>query len=114
MRAVSIALLCILMLTVIGLMVASVLLAFLTIVSPAVATLLTALCVTVLCLVVMLFLMSDRRRYGGVLSGAGAILPTVLNMIKRRPIGAVGTALAVGVIAELLQNGGKSGDSRRS
>lgn len=102
-------------LVVIGLLVSSILLAFLTVASPAVATLLTALCLAAVIVLLALFLSSDRRRSGGSLgNGMDGLLSGMLGTIKRKPMGAVGTALAMGIITELMQRGGSSSDDRRS
>ena len=100
-------------LVVIGLLIASILLAFLTLASPALATLLTALCLAALTLLLALFLSSSRRRGGGMLGdGADSLLSGLLHAIRRKPMGAVGTALALGVMTELMQRGGSSSDDR--
>ncbi len=113
-RGVLIALVLVLALTVIGFLIASILLAFLTIVTPPVATLLTAVCLAAVALLLALVVVIQRRRHGGVMREASRLLPSVLGIIRRRPMGAVGTALALGVMAELLQrNGGASGEGRR-
>ncbi|MEZ5933544.1 MAG: hypothetical protein R3F54_16645 [Alphaproteobacteria bacterium] len=105
----------VLLLTVVGLLVASVLMAFLTIVSPPVAALLTAFCLAVVGLLLMLILMLSRRRSAfGMLNGLAVLGPNLLGFIKRRPVGAIGTALALGVLTELLQRDGASSDKRGS
>lgn len=101
-------------LVVIGLLIASLLLAFLTIAPPAVATLLTALCLAVVCLLLMIIVLSSRRRYGGMLRGGSSLVPHVLQFIRRKPLGAVGTALAAGIVTEILQRNGKSSGARRT
>ena len=101
-------------LVVIGLLITSILLAFLTVASPAMATFLTALCLTAIILLLALFLSSDRRRGGSSLGDMDSLLAGVLGTIKRKPMGAVGAALAMGVVSELMQRGGKSSDDRRS
>lgn len=94
----------------IGLSIASILLALLNVASPALATLLTALIVAAFCLLLSLFLVIDRRRSGGMLLGVGKLMPSLLGVVRRRPIGAVGAALALGVVVDLLQreNGGSN------
>lgn len=115
LHAILIALTAVLALAVIGFLIASVLLALLTIASPPVATLLTALCLAAVASLLALFLVSSRRRTGSMLRGAGTLLPGFLGIVKRRPLGAVGTAMALGVVAELLQrDGGGSTKTRRS
>ena len=102
-------------LTVIGLLIASILLAFLTVAAPAVATLLTALCVAAVSLLLALFLSNSQRRGTGVLGdGIDSMLSGLLSTVRRKPMGAVGTALALGVMTELMQRGGSSSDDRRS
>lgn len=114
-RAALVAVLALLLLTIIGLLVASVLLAFLAIASPPVATLLTASCMAVVSLLLLLLLMLGRRRSSiGSLNGLAALVPHVLGLIRRRPVGAIGTALALGVLVELLQGDGRSSGNRRS
>lgn len=102
-------------LVVIGLLIASILLAFLAVASPAVATLLTAVCLAAVTLLLALFSGSDRRRESSSLGdGMDGMLSSVLGTIKRKPMGAVGTALAMGVMTELMQRGGSSSANRRS
>ena len=113
-RGTLIALIAVLMLAGIGLLIASILLAFLTITQPAVATLLTALCVAVVISLLAMFLMIDRRRRGGSLGELGRLLPGLQQMIKQKPMGAVGVALALGIVTELMQRGGGSSSGRRS
>ena len=112
-RAVLIGTVALFAMIVVGLLIASVLLAFLTITSPPIATLLTAVCLAALASLLSLFLISDRRRHGGLLRDANALLPGLLGIVRRRPLGALGTALALGVVTELLQHDGSSPKGRR-
>ena len=99
----------------IGLLVATILLAFLTVASPAMATFLTVLCLAAVGLLLALFLSSSRDRQGSLLSGGlDSAVSGLLRTIKRKPMGAVGTALALGIMTELMQRGGSSSDDRRS
>ena len=113
-RGVLIALVALLGLVVIGLLIASLLLALLSVASPAVATLLTALLLAAFCLLLGMFLASDRRRHGGVMRDADRLLAGLFGLVRRRPMGAAGAALALGVVTELLQREGKRSDKRRS
>lgn len=112
-RTALIALIVTLSLVGIGLLIASILLAFLTIAQPAAATLLTALCVAVLISLLTIFLISGRRRHGGSLGELGQLLPSLQHLVRQRPVGAVGAALVLGVVTELLQRGGDSSPGRR-
>lgn len=98
-------------LVMIGLLIASILLAFLTVTSPAMATFLTALCLAALTLPLALFLSSSRRcRIGFLGEDMDSLLSGLLRTTRRKPIGAIGAALALGVMTELMQRGGSSSD----
>lgn len=114
LRGALIGLLVLLAVAVVGLTIASILLGFLSVVTPAIATLLTALCVAAASGVLVLLLISSRRPHGSMLREVGALLPGLTNTVKRHPLGAVGAALALGLMTEFLQNGSKSSPRRRS